>query len=194
MKCPFCGNPNTRVFDSRSGKIEFEVRRRRECQLCAKRFTTYERVEKVPVMIVKKDSRREEFDREKVLKGIQKACEKRAISVNQIEDIVDTIEQDLRETNEREIPAKIVGEKIIGALKDLDDVAYVRFASVYREFKDVADFIQELKGLLPKDGHTIEFDQAIDKNVDKNVDKTVDKTVDKAGDKITDKAADKINE
>ncbi|MCK5836182.1 MAG: transcriptional repressor NrdR [Desulfobacula sp.] len=175
MKCPFCGNPNTRVFDSRAGKIEFEVRRRRECQLCSNRFTTYERVEKVPIMIVKKDSRREEFDRKKVLKGIQKACEKRAISVNQIEDIVDTIEQDLRDTNELEIPSTVVGEKIIEALKILDDVAYVRFASVYREFKDVADFIQELKGLLPKECQEVEFDQISDKVAVRSGDKNTDK-------------------
>ncbi len=151
MKCPYCGNPNTRVVDSRSGKIEFEVRRRRECQECGQRFTTYERVEQVPVMIVKKDSRREEFDREKVLRGIQKACEKRAISINQIEQIVDEIERDLRESRDREVSAKVVGEKIINALKDLDDVAYVRFASVYREFKDVTDFIQELENLIHKE-------------------------------------------
>jgi len=151
MKCPYCGNPNTRVVDSRPGKIEFEVRRRRECQECNRRFTTYERVEQVPVMIVKKDSRREEFDREKVLRGIQKACEKRAISVNQIENIVDDIERDLREGRDQEVPAKAVGEKIINALKDLDDVAYVRFASVYREFKDVTDFIQELECLIHKE-------------------------------------------
>jgi len=151
MKCPYCGNPNTRVVDSRPGKIELEVRRRRECQACGRRFTTYERVEQVPVMIVKKDNRREEFDREKVMRGIQKACEKRAISVNQIEQIVDEIERDLREGRDREVSAKVVGEKIINALKDLDDVAYVRFASVYREFKDVTDFIQELESLIHKE-------------------------------------------
>jgi len=149
MKCPYCGNSNTRVVDSRPGKIEFEVRRRRECQACGWRFTTYERVEQVPVMIVKKDNRREEFDREKVMRGIQKACEKRAISVNQIEQIVDEIEQDLRESRDREVLSKVVGEKIINALKNLDDVAYVRFASVYREFKDVNDFISELES-FPK--------------------------------------------
>ncbi|WP_462268911.1 transcriptional regulator NrdR [Desulfobacter sp.] len=151
MKCPYCGNSNTRVVDSRPGKIEFEVRRRRECQACGWRFTTYERVEQVPVMIVKKDNRREAFDREKVMRGIQKACEKRAISVNQIEQIVDEIEQDLRESRDREVLSKVVGEKIINALKNLDDVAYVRFASVYREFKDVTDFIQELESLIHKE-------------------------------------------
>lgn len=159
MKCPYCGKMNTRVIDSRPGKIEFEVRRRRECQECTRRFTTYERIEQAPVMIVKKDNRREEYDREKILKGIKKACEKRAISIDLIEQLVDGIERDLRESNEREIPSTTLGEKIIGALKQIDDVAYVRFASVYREFKDVADFIQELKGLIPKECQPIEFDQ-----------------------------------
>ena len=163
MKCPFCGNLNTRVIDSRPGKVDFEVRRRRECQECVQRFTTYERVEQVPVMIIKKDNRREEFNRGKVLTGIKKACEKRAISINLIEETVDAIERDLRETNDREIPSKVVGEKIIKALKQIDDVAYVRFASVYREFKDVADFIQELKGLIPKECLPIEFDAISDK-------------------------------
>jgi len=158
MKCPFCDKPNTRVIDSRPGKIDFEVRRRRECQECTSRFTTYERIEQAPVMIIKKDGRREAFNREKVLTGIKKACEKRAISINLIEETVDSIERDLRETSKREIPAKVVGEKIIEALKQIDDVAYVRFASVYREFKDVADFIQELKGLIPTECLPIEFD------------------------------------
>jgi transcriptional repressor NrdR len=166
MKCPFCGKMNTRVVDSRPGKIEFEVRRRRECLECAQRFTTYERLEQGPIMIVKKDSRREEFNREKILTGIKKACEKRAISIDQIEETVDTIEQALRERNEREIPSKLVGEKIMDALKTIDDVAYVRFASVYREFKDVADFIKELKGLLPKECLPLEFELVSDKSDD----------------------------
>ncbi|MCF6247066.1 MAG: transcriptional regulator NrdR [Desulfobacula sp.] len=166
MKCPFCGKLNTRVVDSRPGKIEFEVRRRRECQECTERFTTYERVEQIPIMIVKKDNRREEFNRDKVLTGIKKACEKRAISIDQIEETVDMIERELRDTSECEIPSKIVGEKIIKALKKIDDVAYVRFASVYREFKDVADFIQELKGLIPEDCQPIEFGSIIKKKND----------------------------
>ncbi len=166
MNCPFCGKLNTRVVDSRPGKIEFEVRRRRECQSCLQRFTTYERVEKVPIIIVKKDTRREEFNREKVLTGIKKACEKRDISIDQIEEIVETIERDLRETNERELPSTIVGEKIINALKKIDDVAYVRFASVYREFKDVTDFIQELKGLIPKECQPGDIDEISGKTDD----------------------------
>ena len=168
MKCPFCGNRDTKVIDSRPGKIEFEIRRRRECLQCVRRFTTYERLEQLPVMIVKKDSRREEFNREKILSGIMKACEKRAISMDQIEALVDEIEQGLREGNDREIPSKAVGEKIIEALKKIDDVAYVRFASVYREFKDVADFIEELKGLLPKDCLPAEFDTVLDKTHDRS--------------------------
>ena len=168
MKCPYCGNRDTKVIDSRPGKIEFEIRRRRECLQCIRRFTTYERLEQLPVMIVKKDSRREEFNREKILTGIMKACEKRAISMDQIEAMVDEIEQGLREQNEREIPSKAVGEKIIEALKKIDDVAYVRFASVYREFKDVADFIEELRGLLPKDCLPAEFDTFPDKTNDRS--------------------------
>jgi transcriptional repressor NrdR len=149
MKCPYCGILNTRVVDSRPGKIELEVRRRRECLECGNRFTTYERVEFAPVMIIKKDNRREEFCREKILTGIKKACEKRAISIDQIEAVVDRIERDLRELGKREVPSGLIGEKVIAALQAMDDVAYVRFASVYREFKDVDDFIRELKSLIP---------------------------------------------
>ncbi len=163
MKCPFCGKLNTRVVDSRPGKIEFEVRRRRECIECTQRFTTYERVDQIPIIIVKKDNRREEFNRDKVLTGIKKACEKRAISIDQIEETVESIERDLRETNDREISSNIVGEKIMDALKKIDDVAYVRFASVYREFKDVADFIEELKGLVPKEGQPFDFKSIAEK-------------------------------
>lgn len=176
MKCPYCTNLNTRVVDSRPGKIEYEVRRRRECQICSQRFTTFERVEQAPVIIIKKDGRREEFDREKVLRGIQKACEKRAISVNLIEDMVELIEQELRDSNDREISSKVVGEKIILALKKIDDVAYVRFASVYREFTDVADFIRELKDLLPKECRPIEFDHLVEQVVEKVTDKADDRS------------------
>ncbi len=150
MKCPFCGKLNTRVVDSRPDKMDSQVRRRRECRACSRRFTTHEKFIQVPIIIVKKDGRREDFMREKVLSGIKKACEKRAISINLIEETVDTIERELRETNELEISAKLVGKKIIEALKSIDDVAYVRFASVYREFKDVDDFINELKGLVQR--------------------------------------------
>ena len=163
MKCPFCGKLNTRVVDSRPDKMDSQVRRRRECQDCSRRFTTHEKFIRVPIIIVKKDGRREDFNRGKVLAGIKKACEKRAISINLIEETVDGIEQDLRQINNREISSKIVGEKIIEALKQIDGVAYVRFASVYREFKDVADFIAELKGLIPKECLPIEFDAISDK-------------------------------
>lgn len=149
MKCPYCSRMNTRVMDSRPGKNEFEIRRRRECQVCVRRFTTYERIEDVPFMIVKKDNRREEFSRDKVLTGVKKACEKRAISVDQVEDVVSQVEKDLREANYKEVSSRIVGEKVMGHLQKLDDVAYVRFASVYREFKDVDDFIRELKSIIP---------------------------------------------
>ncbi len=147
MKCPFCGKLNNRVIDSRLSRTETEIRRRRECQECSRRFTTFETVEDLPVMIVKKDGRREEFIRAKILAGIKKACEKRAISMVQIEDLVDNIERELRDLNDKEISSKVVGEKIMEHLHRLDDVAYVRFASVYREFSSVDDFIDALKKL-----------------------------------------------
>lgn len=151
MKCPFCGFLNSRVVDSRLSRNEFAVRRRRECQDCLRRFTTYEKVEELPVVVVKKDGRREEFNRGKILDGLKKACQKRAISIQELEDIVDSIERDFRGGNAKEISSKVVGEKIMEALHLLDHVAYVRFASVYREFKNVDDFFDELKSLIPKD-------------------------------------------
>ncbi len=157
MKCPYCGLLNSRVVDSRLSRSEFAVRRRRECQDCMRRFTTYEKVEALPVVVVKKDGRREEFNRKKILSGIKKACEKRAISMDQLEEIVDAVERDFREVNEKEISSKIVGEKIMTQLHSLDDVAYVRFASVYREFKDVDDFIEELKSLIPGRGKNLDI-------------------------------------
>ena len=149
MKCPYCGSLNSRVTDSRLTPSEFAIRRRRECQNCRRRFTTYEKVQEIPIVIVKKDGRREDFNRGKILAGIKRACEKRAISMDQIEKIVDLIERELRDSNEKEVPSKIVGEKIMKALHALDGVAYVRFASVYREFKDIGDFMKELKSLIP---------------------------------------------
>ncbi|SMC79363.1 transcriptional repressor NrdR [Desulfocicer vacuolatum DSM 3385] len=149
MKCPYCGKLNSRVIDSRLSRTELEIRRRRECQSCLRRFTTYEKVEDVPVMIIKKDGRRENFVRGKILAGIQKACEKRTISIDQMEGVVDDIERDLRDNNEKEVASRELGEKIMKRLHAMDDVAYVRFASVYREFKDVDDFINELKRLTP---------------------------------------------
>jgi transcriptional repressor NrdR len=148
MKCPFCGEIDNRVVDSRLGRAKNVIRRRRECIGCTRRFTTYERIEEMPIMIIKKDGRRESFDRKKLRAGINKACEKRDISMNIIEDFIDELERDLKETGEKEIPAAVIGEKTMARLYQLDDVAYVRFASVYREFKDVNDFVAELKNLL----------------------------------------------
>jgi len=150
MKCPYCGEIDNKVIDSRLGKEGNVIRRRRECLECSRRFTTYEHIEEIPIMIMKKDGRREVFSRDKIRSGIKKACEKRNISMNIIEDFIDDIERDLRETGEKEIPSTDLGEKIMIKLHEMDDVAYVRFASVYREFKDVNDFVSELKGLLSK--------------------------------------------
>jgi transcriptional repressor NrdR len=150
MKCPFCGEIDNKVIDSRVSKDGSVIRRRRECLLCTRRFTTYEHIEEIPIMIIKKDGRREVFNREKVRSGLKKACEKRNISMNTIEEFVDEVERDLRETGEKEILSNVIGEKIMSILHDLDDIAYVRFASVYREFKDVNDFVAELKSLLSK--------------------------------------------
>ena len=148
MKCPFCKETDNKVIDSRLSKDGNEIRRRRECLVCTRRFTTYEHIEKIPIMIIKKDGRREVFSRDKVRTGVQKACQKRDISVNQIERFLDELERDLGEVGEKEIPSSYLGEKIMAKLHALDDVAYVRFASVYREFKDVNDFVDELKSLL----------------------------------------------
>jgi len=150
MKCPFCGEIENKVIDSRLSKDGSAIRRRRECISCQRRFTTYETIEDIPIMIIKKDDRREIYSREKVRAGFLKACEKRQISMNAIEDFLDELERDLRETGEKEIPSRVIGEKVMAKLHELDDVAYVRFASVYREFKDINDFISELKTLLTK--------------------------------------------
>lgn len=152
MKCPFCGEIDNKVIDSRLGKNGDAIRRRRECIICGRRFTTYEHIEEIPIMIIKKDGRREVFNSEKVRSGIQKACQKRNISINVIDQFIDDLERDLKETGEKEIPSSIIGEKIMAKLHEIDDVAYVRFASVYREFKDVNDFVSELKGLLSNKG------------------------------------------
>jgi transcriptional repressor NrdR len=148
MKCPFCGEIDNKVIDSRLSKDGNVIRRRRECLICTRRFTTYEHIEEIPIMIIKKDGRREVFSRDKIRSGIKKACEKRNISMNLIEEFISELERDLRETGEKEIPSNSLGEKVMAKLHDLDGVAYVRFASVYREFKDVNDFVSELKNLL----------------------------------------------
>ena len=152
MNCPFCSNSENRVIDSRLSKDGDAIRRRRECEACGKRFTTYEYVEEVLPVVIKKDGRREPFDRVKILKGIKKACQKRPISMDVIENIVERIEQACQEYQLKEIPSSIVGERIMEELHNLDGVAYVRFASVYREFRDVNDFLDELKDLLKAKG------------------------------------------
>jgi transcriptional repressor NrdR len=148
MKCPFCGEFDNKVIDSRVSKDGSVIRRRRECIECSRRFTTYEHIEEIPIMIVKKDGRREVFSRAKVRQGMQRACQKLDISMNVIEDFIEDLERDLRETGEKEIPSRVVGEKVMAQLHGLNAIAYVRFASVYREFKDVNDFVSELKSLL----------------------------------------------
>lgn len=151
MKCPFCGHTENKVIDSRISKDGKAVRRRRECLGCSKRFTTYEYVEDVLPMVVKKDGRREQFDRQKILTGIKKACEKRPISMETIDKLVENVEQACQEAQSEEISSTLIGEKIMTELKAFDGVAYVRFASVYRQFRDVGEFMSELKDLLSKD-------------------------------------------
>ena len=148
MKCPFCGHNEDKVIDSRSSEEGRSIRRRRECLKCEKRFTTYENVEEVSLMVIKKDGRRESFDRKKILSGIQKACEKRPISIQQLEEITVKVEHTLQSKFEKEVDAAQVGELVMELLYNLDEVAYVRFASVYRQFKDINQFMKELKGLL----------------------------------------------
>jgi len=148
MKCPFCAEINNKVIDSRLGKDGRMIRRRRECLNCKKRFTTYEKVESVLPMVVKKDGRREPFNNEKIRMGIQMACQKRPISINKIDDFVDSLAQQFQESGNREINSSEIGERVIERLKSWDDVAYVRFSSVYRQFKDINEFMTELKDLL----------------------------------------------
>ena len=148
MKCPYCGHLGNRVVDSRLNKEYTITRRRRLCDACERRFTTYERLEVAVPMLVKKDGRRESWDRHKVVEGIKKACEKRPVSLAQIDEFVDSLERKLQDMGEREISIRYIGEQIMEKLKVLDEVAYVRFASVYRQFKDLNEFMDELKGML----------------------------------------------
>lgn len=148
MQCPSCRNLEDKVVDSRESTEGETIRRRRECIKCGRRFTTYERIEEHPLMVVKKDGRREPFDRKKVLSGLQRACEKRPISREQLEAITDQLERGLIQEFEKEVSAQQIGERLMKALHALDEVAYVRFASVYRSFKDVSQFMEELKELL----------------------------------------------
>lgn len=152
MKCPYCGHLDNRVVDSRLNKEYTITRRRRLCESCERRFTTYERLEVTMPMLVKKDGRRENWDRLKVVEGMKKACEKRPVSMSQIEEFVDQMERELQDMGEREIPITVIGGKVMEGLRQLDDVAYVRFASVYRQFKDLNEFMDELKGMLGGNG------------------------------------------
>ena len=147
MRCPFCEFHDSKVIDSRAAEEGNSIRRRRECLQCAKRFTTYEMVEDLPLRVIKKDGRRMAFDRSKILNGLMKACEKRPISLTVLEDTADKVEKELRNSMEREIPSRVIGEVLMKHLKNLDHVAYVRFASVYREFTDIDNFMQELEAL-----------------------------------------------
>lgn len=148
MRCPFCGHLESKVVDSRSSKEGDSIRRRRECMKCARRYTTYERIEEVAQMVIKKDGRREPFDRWKIKSGILKACEKRPVSLEMVESLIDEVERSLFNSSEHEVPTQAIGQAVMERLKELDEVAYVRFASVYRQFRDLNEFMNELKDLL----------------------------------------------
>ena len=148
MKCPFCGSSKDRVVDSRESGSGDAIRRRRECQQCGRRFTSYERIEEIPYLVVKRDGRREAFDRAKLMAGLHRACEKRPVSAKELTKLVDDVEQVVQDSPDREIETRVIGELVMERLKALDKVAYVRFASVYRRFEDVQAFMAELKDLL----------------------------------------------
>ena len=150
MKCPFCGEDDTRVIDSRPADENMSIRRRRQCDKCQKRFTTYEKVEAIPLVVIKKDQTREPYDRTKIEKGVFRSCHKRPISVPQMNHLVDQVEAKVFSKEDREIPSSYIGELVMRYLEELDAVAYVRFASIYREFKDVDTFMEELKKILDK--------------------------------------------
>lgn len=150
MKCPFCGNDDTKVIDSRSAEEGTVIRRRRLCEKCKKRFTTYEKIEEITIMVVKKDGSRQAFDRNKLMNGILKSCEKRKVEVSEVENIVNEIERGLNNSMEKEVKSSFIGELVMEKLKDIDQVAYVRFASVYRQFTDVSTFVSEIENLLEK--------------------------------------------
>ncbi|MFO7915490.1 MAG: transcriptional regulator NrdR [Candidatus Krumholzibacteriales bacterium] len=152
MRCPSCGNENDKVVDSRSTRDGSAIRRRRECVKCGHRFTTYEYIERRPVMVIKKDGNRERYSREKILEGLLKACEKRPVSMTALEELIDEVEREMSKKVRDEIPTEELGNAIINRLAKIDQVAYVRFASVYREFKDISQFMDELKGLIGKEG------------------------------------------
>lgn len=150
MKCPFCGEDDTRVIDSRPADDNASIRRRRQCDKCQKRFTTYEKVESIPLVVIKKDQSREPYDRTKIEKGVFRSCHKRAISIDQMNEVVDSVEAEIFNQEEKEISSSYIGELVMNRLEKLDPVAYVRFASVYREFKDVSIFMDEIKKILDK--------------------------------------------
>jgi transcriptional repressor NrdR len=150
MRCPYCSSGDTRVVDTREAGDTDVTRRRRECMKCSKRFTTYERVEEAELIVAKKDKRRERFDRQKLMRGLLKACEKRPVKQERIEKLADEIETELRKMDSTEIPSRVIGELAMRKLKDVDDVAYVRFASVYRRFKDASQFINEIEDFIKK--------------------------------------------
>ena len=150
MKCPFCGRENTKVIDSRPADDNCSIRRRRQCDACGKRFTTYEKVETIPLIVIKKDDNREPYDRDKIQGGILRSCHKRPVSANQITELIEEIETQIFNMEEKEISSSTIGEIVMDKLKDVDQVAYVRFASVYREFKDVNTFMIEIKKILDK--------------------------------------------
>ncbi len=152
MNCPFCGHLNDKVVDSRESKEGDAIRRRRECLACERRFTTYERIDEVPYMVIKKDGRREKFERQKVLNGLLKACEKRPVSMGKLSELVDQVEAKVTDSPDREISTTDIGEILMEALKSLDKIAYVRFASVYRDFQDEEAFFNELKALMRQKG------------------------------------------
>lgn len=150
MKCPFCGQPDSKVIDSRPTDEDARIRRRRECVVCGRRFTTYEIVESLPIVVVKKDSSRELFDREKLFNGMLRACQKRPVSLQELEHAVDEIEAQLQSSLDREIPATLIGEYAMEKLRAIDEIAYIRFASVYRQFKDISSFQDEISKLMDK--------------------------------------------
>ena len=152
MNCPFCGHLHDKVVDSRESKEGDAIRRRRQCLGCERRFTTYERIDEVPYMVIKKDGRREKFDRQKVLAGLLKACEKRPVSMSKLSELVDRVESGVIDSSDREIPTTEIGEILMEGLRDLDKIAYVRFASVYRDFQDEEAFFNELKNLMRQKG------------------------------------------
>lgn len=150
MKCPYCNHENTRVIDSRPAEDNNSIRRRRVCDICSKRFTTYEKVETIPLIIIKNDNNREAYDRSKIEAGVLRACHKRPVGVEQINELIDAVETEIFNMEEKEVSSQVIGELVMNKVKDLDAVAYVRFASVYREFKDINTFMDELKKVLDK--------------------------------------------